>query len=46
MAYWLWYPNIKKVRIGIDVNVHETLGFQTKEPIPQVTKAYLDIVVI
>ena len=33
-TYRLWHPGTKRISIGTDVVIHETLGLTTKDPLP------------
>ena len=45
-AYKLWNPNTNRVCVGVDVIIHETLGFQTDKPLTTSTDSSSGINVI
>ena len=42
-AYILWNPSTKRICVGVDVIIHETLGFQTDKPLTTSTQSYSGI---
>ena len=45
-AYRLWHPGIKRISVGVDVIIHETLGFQTVDIMSKSVDSCLDKVTV
>lgn len=45
-AYKLWNPITKRIYVGVDVIIHETLGFQTEDIMSKSIESYLENITI
>ena len=45
-AYKLWHPHTKRISVGVDVVIHETLGMQTTDTMSPSSELYLETITV